>query len=87
MKLKNVADVKGNIVVKTLKTENNMKYGKHKGDMRLHLCLMDNGDYHLRTVKYFKNGTAEMLAGERFSSKEKEKAISIFNNYVKFSKS
>jgi hypothetical protein len=86
MTIKNVPSVKGNKVVKTLKTEKNMGFGSHKGDIRLHLCLMDDGNYHLRTVKYFKNGTKEMLLGERFSPKEKTKAFRIFRNYVKYSK-
>lgn len=83
MKLKNVPDVKGNRVVKTLKTLKRTHLGRHKGDIRLHLCLMDDGDYHLRTVKYFKNGTGEVLDGERFSPKEKKRAIDTFNLYSK----
>ena len=65
-----------------------VKYHGVSGDIELRLVkLSDNlgdGNFHLRTVKIYKNGHEKILAGERFATRAK--AEEMFKLYVKLSK-
>lgn len=58
------------------------------GDIELRLVkLSDNigdGNFHLKTVKIYKNGHEKILDGERFPTKSK--AEKMFKLYIKLSK-